>query len=79
MANKVKTSRPPLLDAVIDGNADQHGNSPLWRAVFAYRGSSSAIIALKAAGADLDLPNTSGVSPRSLAATIANYDVKSVL
>jgi ankyrin repeat protein len=58
---------------------DKYGNTPLFRAVFCYRGEASAIAALKAAGADENKLNKSGVSPRSLAESIANYDVASVL
>jgi ankyrin repeat protein len=128
MGRKVKSRRPELLDAVIEGDrerfdrllaegfavnardtagwtalhfaaqrqdvsqierllaagadvdaTDGYGNTPLFRAVFCYRGDGSAIAALKAAGADENKLNTSGVSPRSLADSIANYDVASVL
>ena len=43
------------------------------------RGDASAIRVLKAAGADENKQNASGVSPRSLAESIANDDVASVL
>ena len=55
--------------------ADGHGNTPLWRAVFAYQGEAATIEALRAAGADPLRKNKHGVSPLSLARTIANYDV----
>jgi ankyrin repeat protein len=58
---------------------DGNGNTPLSTAVFAYRGSPDAIRTLKNAGADETRANNHGVSPRSLAEMIANYDVKSVL
>ncbi|MBY8826865.1 ankyrin repeat domain-containing protein [Hephaestia mangrovi] len=54
---------------------DCYGNSPLWRAVMSYRGNGEAIIALLQADADPDAVNDHGVSPRSLALTISNYDV----
>jgi ankyrin repeat protein len=54
---------------------DRHGNTPLWRAVFTSRGEGVAIRALLKAGADPERENTHGVSPRMLAARIANYDV----
>ena len=128
MGRKVKSIRPELIDAVIDGDhatlerlllqgcdvdardtagwtalhfaaqrqdasligrllaagasvdaPDGYGNTPLFRAVFCYRGDPSAIAALKAAGADQTRANTHGVSPRSLADSIANYDVTSAL
>ncbi|WP_428331924.1 ankyrin repeat domain-containing protein [Novosphingobium sp.] len=53
---------------------DIHGNSPLFRAVFSYRGEAECITVLIAAGADPNQTNDHGVSPRSLALTIANYD-----
>ena len=55
--------------------SDAHGNSALWRAVFAYKNDPGAIDALRAAGADPLKENDHGVSPVSLARTIANYDV----
>lgn len=58
---------------------DRHGNTPLWRAVFASRGEGAAIRALVNAGADPDRVNGHGVSPRMLAARIANYDVAAFL
>ncbi|MFC3077690.1 ankyrin repeat domain-containing protein [Phenylobacterium terrae] len=54
---------------------DEHGNTPLWRAVFNFRGDSGSIDALKAAGADEYAENADGVSPHSLARSIANYGV----
>jgi ankyrin repeat protein len=60
--------------AVVDP-VDRHGNTPLWRAVFASRGEGAAIRSLLAAGADPDRVNGHGVSPRMLAERIANYDV----
>lgn len=128
MGRKVKSKRPELLDAVIDGEekriafllasgadpnvadtagwtalhfaaqrqdveqiqmllqagahvdpADDNGNTPLFRAVFSFRGNPGALQALKAAGADVDRLNKHGASPRSLAESIANYNVKDVL
>ena len=46
---------------------DDHGDTPLFRAVFTFRGSPGAIEALRAAGADQFRRNLEGVSPRSLA------------
>ena len=128
MGRKVKSRRPDILDAVLDGDhaklerlltegsdvnardtagwtalhfaaqrqdaaqirrllaagadveaTDDFGNTPLWRAVFCYRGDASAISALRAGGADQHRLNKSGVSPRILADTIANHNVASVL
>jgi ankyrin repeat protein len=58
--------------------SDEYGNTPLWRAVFSYRGGSECISALLEAGADPDVTNNHGVSPRSLAHTIANNDARKV-
>ncbi|MGK5642827.1 ankyrin repeat domain-containing protein [Streptomyces sp. URMC 126] len=55
--------------------ADRHGNTPLSRAVFCSRGEGATIRLLLEAGADPDRVNGHGVSPRALAARIANYDV----
>jgi ankyrin repeat protein len=57
--------------AAVDA-ADAHGDTPLFRAVFTYRGSASTIEALKAAGADLYKRNVEGISPRSLAQSFAD-------
>jgi uncharacterized protein len=54
---------------------DRYGNTPLWRAVFDSRGRGETIQALLAGGANPDLPNAQGVSPRDLADRIANFDV----
>ncbi|WP_406390098.1 ankyrin repeat domain-containing protein [Streptomyces sp. NBC_00882] len=59
-----------LVDAV-----DVQGNTPLWRAVFNYRGDPAVLEVLREAGADPDRVNAHGVSPRQLAERIANYDV----
>ena len=55
---------------------DQHGNTPLSKAVFNSRGSGDLIKLLLDAGADPDSENAHGMSPRGLAETIANFDVK---
>lgn len=69
-----------LLAAGAEVNAkDEHGNTPLSSAVFESRGRSEVILALIESGANPDLPNNYGVSPRGLANTIANYDVASIL
>lgn len=54
---------------------DSHGNTPLWRAVFASRGDGSVIMVLRQAGADPARSNKHGVSPAKLARSIANYPV----
>ena len=62
------------VGAVVDAR-DKHGNSPLFRATFASRGRADVITILLANGANADLPNNSGVTPRQLAQRIANSDV----
>jgi len=58
---------------------DSYGNTPLFRAIFESRGRADVVKALLGAGANQHLKNTSGVSPRDLAETIANFDVLSLL
>jgi ankyrin repeat protein len=55
---------------------DSNGNTPLWRAVFESRGNGEVIELLRKAGADAYVDNNHGISPLSLARTIANYDVR---
>lgn len=55
---------------------DEHGNTPLWRAVFSSKGNGEVIKALLKAGANPNRPNLHGVSPQGLAGTIANYDLE---
>jgi len=54
---------------------DRDGNTPLSTAVFNSRGDGAVITILVAAGAEPARVNRYGVSPRSLAQSIANYDV----
>ena len=51
------------------------GSTPLSNAVFSSRGDRAVIKLLRDAGADPHAMNDSGVSPLSLARTIANYNV----
>ena len=51
-------------------------NTPLWEAVMRYRGDGFFIEQLLKNGANPDIKNNYGVSPKSLARTIANYDVR---
>ncbi len=69
-----------VVDALLAAGAtvdalDKHGNSPLGNAVFSSRGNGLVIERLRAAGADPYLANLHGVSPLTLARTIANFDV----
>jgi ankyrin repeat protein len=54
---------------------ENHGNSPLFKAVFSCRGDGSMIKLLLSYGADKKLKNNYDVSPLDLANTIANYPV----
>ena len=54
---------------------DSFGNTALSTAVFASKGNVSVIRLLRQAGADPSVKNKHGVSPVSLARTIANYDI----
>lgn len=64
-----------LLNAGAPVNVvDQWGNTPLWRAVFNAQGDPRVVHRLVQAGADPDQANFSGITPRQLARTIANYD-----
>jgi len=67
-----------LSGATVD-LADNFGNTPLWRAVFESRGQGAMLHLLLTNGANPDQPNNSGISPRQLAETIANFDVKQFL
>jgi ankyrin repeat protein len=66
-----------LLEAGASVDArDSYGNTPLSKAVFHSRGFGEVIKLLRAKGADPHTKNNHGVSPLSLARTIANYDVR---
>ncbi len=66
-----------LLAAGANSNiADRWGNTPLTKAVYFYRGNGECVVALLRGGADPDRKNSHGKSPRDLATTIANYDVR---
>ncbi len=58
---------------------DIHGNTPLNDAVFNSMEKGEMIKLLLAKGADKDLKNKHGVSPRQLASTIGNYNVAQFL
>ena len=70
----------PIVELLLVAGAntelrDLYGNTPLSRAVFNSNGDGAIISMLRAAGADPLAENSSGVSPLSLARSIANYDV----
>jgi ankyrin repeat protein len=62
-------------DATVD-MPDAFGNTPLWRATFESRGRGALLGLLLTHGANPDQPNNNSVSPRQLAETIANFNVK---
>jgi len=66
-----------LLDHGGDPNAQEHpfGKTPLAIAVLSFQGSGEVVQALLSAGANPDIENHHGNSPRSIAETIADYDV----
>ena len=55
---------------------DNLGNTPLWRAAFSSQGKGDFIKLLLDNGANPENANSSGISPLSLAQSIANYNVK---
>lgn len=55
-----------VAGAAVDA-PDEQGNTPLWQAVFSYRGDGAVMSLLVKAGADPDMANLHGVSPRRLA------------
>lgn len=72
---------PDLIVLLLDAGAtvdpcDEHGNTPLWRAVFESRGKGEVIKLLRAAGANPHTQNKRGISPVLLARTIASFDVR---
>jgi ankyrin repeat protein len=76
--------RVDVIDLLVRAGAqvnakDCFGNTPLGRAVYSAQGDNSAIEALLGAGGDPDSPNDHGVSPRTLAKSIANYDIAPLL
>jgi ankyrin repeat protein len=61
----------PMVDV-----PNMFGNTSLWRATFESRGRGAMLQFLRTHGANPDQSNHSGVSPRQLAKTIANFEVK---
>lgn len=65
-----------LLEACATVDAvNRFGNTPLFVAVYDSRGRGEVIRMLLEHGADPDHANSSGQSPRGLAALISNYEV----
>ena len=79
----VSSGSAEIVQDLIDAGAqvdfqDPYGNTPLWRAVFDLRGGGDVIKVLLAAGANPDLENKSGVSPRSLTTNIADFELPGI-
>ncbi|MDB6095144.1 MAG: hypothetical protein JWM32_2706 [Verrucomicrobia bacterium] len=71
---------PAVVERLVAAGAhvnsqDEHGNSPLSMAVFYSKGAGETITLLRKKGADDNIANKHGVTPRALAKTIANFDV----
>ena len=73
--NDAETARFLLDSGAAVDPKDSYGNTPLFTAVFNSRGNGELIKLLRERGADCESKNKSGVSPVSLARTIANYDI----
>jgi ankyrin repeat protein len=72
-------SRDAVVEMLLDAGApvdpvDAWGNTPLFRAVFNAAGDPTIVRRLVAAGADPDLANNSGQSPRGLTEIIGDRD-----
>lgn len=65
-----------LKAGAMHSSRDHNGNTPLSDAVFSYQDGAECVSVLLSAGADPDMVNDYGVSPRALALSIGNYDVR---
>ena len=74
--HRVNEARLLLQRGALVDSQDANGNTPLWRAVFAHQGNEEAIALLVERGANPDRPNRDGVSPRSLAESVADPEVR---
>ena len=75
-----QASSATCADALLRAGADvtlkdSYGNTALFRAVFASQGEGDVIMLLRRAGADPWSKNAHGVSPASLARSIANFNI----
>ena len=74
--NNVEITKLLLEYGAIVDSVDSDGNTPLSDAVFYSKGFPDNIILLLKSGANPDKENNYGISPKELAETINNYDVK---
>jgi len=75
-----QSNAPELSKTLLEAGSkvdlrNSFGNTAFFRTVFSYKGSGSVIALLRASGADPLSTNSHGVSPLSLARSIANYDL----
>lgn len=73
-------SQTEAVSALLEAGApvdpqDRFGNTPLWRAVFDSRGQVATVQLLLQAGADPDIVNEAGATPRDLASRMGAPDV----
>lgn len=73
--NDVQTIRLLLNAGANVHIMNENGNNPLFCAVFSFSGNGDCITCLLEHGANPDEEDDNGVSPRSLAETIGNYDI----
>lgn len=73
---RIQMVRDLLSNGADIESKDSYGNTPLWRAVYAYQNKGDIIKMLISQGANINNPNNTGISPLKLANTIANYDSK---
>jgi len=74
--NKVEIARVLLESGAKVDIQDGYGNTPLSRAIFSSDEEGEIIKLLLAFGSDENIKNKSGISPKILAESIGNRDVK---
>ena len=58
--------------------SDNHGNTPIWTAIFNSQGDYSLVKLLISKGANLDMENKHNMTPRQLAEQIAGFDLNTL-